>query len=149
MVAYSFKFRFVDDIRQGIKPHTIRNDRKRHARPGEQVQLYTAMRTKACRLIGLATCVDVRPIRLDFDQLEVTIFEVAQQDIHYTTRAERDLFARFDGFQSWTDLVEFWRNERTRRDSGMRNGGPMGVFSGVIIRWKDFVDRWDEERKAA
>ncbi|MEJ0016825.1 MAG: ASCH domain-containing protein [Acetobacteraceae bacterium] len=46
MVAYSFKRDFAAPILAGIKRQTIRADRRRHARPGEVLQLYTGMRTK-------------------------------------------------------------------------------------------------------
>lgn len=39
MVAYSFRKRFGPPILAGTKAQTIRADRKRHARPGEEVQL--------------------------------------------------------------------------------------------------------------
>ncbi len=47
MVAYSFKKRFAPPIlfglthgplAEGMKRQTIRNDRKRHARPAEEIQ---------------------------------------------------------------------------------------------------------------
>jgi hypothetical protein len=64
MVAYSFQKRFVDFVQAGLEPgpwcpgmkrHTLRlprTGRAGHARPEQPVQLYTAMRTKQCRLIG-------------------------------------------------------------------------------------------------
>ena len=48
MVAYSFKRRFREPILAGSKQQTIRADRKRHARRGEALQLYTGMRTTQC-----------------------------------------------------------------------------------------------------
>lgn len=67
MVAYSFHRRFVPLIQSGIKRHTIRPHRKRHARPGEAVQLYTGMRTKACQKILAAdpVCGRVDEVRMD------------------------------------------------------------------------------------
>jgi len=56
MVAYSFKAQFREPILAGTKRQTIRADRKRHARLGEALQLYTGMRTRQCKLIGRATC---------------------------------------------------------------------------------------------
>lgn len=136
MVAYSFKYRFVEPIRLGAKSHTIRGDRKRHAHPGERVQLYYGMRTQSCKLIGTATCYDVRPITIDFDNLAVWI----NGQIFATSRQARDQFAVSDGFINWTDLVEFWRAERSERTR--RNTAPLGTFDGVIIRWGVFVDYW-------
>lgn len=51
MVAYSFHPRFVDAILGGTKRQTIRMHRRRHARPGEEMQLYAGMRTRHCRLV--------------------------------------------------------------------------------------------------
>jgi hypothetical protein len=67
MVAYSFHKRFVSLIQSGIKRHTIRPHRKRHARPGEALQLYTGMRTKACMKILAAdpVCERLDEVRLD------------------------------------------------------------------------------------
>ena len=54
MVAYSLKPRFIPPILSGAKRQTIRAiSRRRHAIPGETLQLYTGMRTKQCRLIGV------------------------------------------------------------------------------------------------
>lgn len=73
MVAYSFKQRFAPQIIAGLqtgplvvgmKRQTIRADRKRHARPGEELQLYTGMRTRSCQLLGRTTCTAVAPVRL-------------------------------------------------------------------------------------
>lgn len=137
MVAYSFRSRFVEPIRLGHKQHTIRNDRKRHAEPGETLQLYTAMRTRQCRLIGTATCYFVCQITIDFVHLRVDrAGEILQ------TREERDRFAVSDGFNNWTDLMQWWREDRTNRTTH-RNHSPMQTFSGVIIEWRDFVDAWD------
>jgi uncharacterized protein YqfB (UPF0267 family) len=66
MVAYSFKARFVEPILAGTKTQTIRADRKRHARPGEDLQLYTAMRTKQCKLIRVARCTQIVSVMLSF-----------------------------------------------------------------------------------
>lgn len=47
------------------KRQTIRAiGKRRHARPGETLQLYTAMRTKQCEKIGEARCIAVLPIRI-------------------------------------------------------------------------------------
>lgn len=142
MVAYSFKERFISKIRAGIKNQTIRGPRSHPTRPGQELQLYYAMRTVHCRKIGDAVCRDVRPILLDFDRLHVEIFD--KESIVFESRPARDLFAIADGFESWTDLVEFWRadrSERTRRNSGV----PLGVFEGELITWHRYVDTWERE----
>lgn len=76
MVAYSFQKRFVDHITAGLEPgpwcpgmkrHTLRQPRagrSQHALPEQPVQLYTAMRTKHCRMIGKAVCRVQIPVTL-------------------------------------------------------------------------------------
>lgn len=61
--------KFADDVAAGRKPLTIRDKRKhpsRHARPGENVQLYTGMRTISCRKLVNPDpiCEWVKPIEL-------------------------------------------------------------------------------------
>jgi hypothetical protein len=126
MVAYSFRGRFVDLIEAGFKRQTIRAERKRHARPGEQLQLYTAMRTRSCRLLGRARCSRVGAIRLDFAENRI--------ETELTTRPfEGDellqVFARSDGFLDWEEMKQFWREEH----------GAMPAFSGVLITWREFL----------
>jgi hypothetical protein len=64
MVAYSFKSFFAPQIIAGLKCQTVRADRRRHARPGEAVQLYTGMRTRACHKLVTPDplCTQVRRI---------------------------------------------------------------------------------------
>lgn len=122
MVAYSFKHRFAEPIIAGTKGGTIRADRKRHARPGEELQLYEAMRTKHCKLIARKTCLAVDPIRLDFlaDSVEIGALVIDGDAL--------DLFAVFDGFPSWEVMARFWRLDRSRQEASP-------LFSGVHIRW--------------
>jgi hypothetical protein len=98
---------------------TIRADRKRHARDGEALQLYTAMRTRQCRLIGTAVCFGTVPIRIDLPDNTVTVGGAV-----YSGWDKLDPFARQDGFDGWLSMREFWRT--THGD---------GAFSGVLIRW--------------
>lgn len=61
MVAYNFQTRFAGAVSNGQKHLTLRaprGGRSRHARVGEPVQLYTGMRTPACRaLLSSPTCI--------------------------------------------------------------------------------------------
>lgn len=124
MVAYSFKKRFGPPILAGTKAQTIRADRKRHARPGELVQLFTGMRTRQCQRLGEARCVEVLPIRMD---LIVGLVVAGDGWI----REIRDLhaFARQDGFEDWWELVAFWVSEHPGVE----------LFEGVLIRWEPLV----------
>lgn len=122
MVAYSFKARFAPPILAGTKRQTIRAERKRHARPGEQLQLYTGMRTRSCKLIGRAPCLSVTSIRLDF---QVRRVESLDTGTAWTTAEETDAFAVSDGFADWNAMAAFWAAEHPGID----------LFSGVMIRW--------------
>lgn len=137
MVAYSFKPQFVEPIRWGLglgldiadgvvapKRQTIRAiGKKRHAREGEMLQLYTGMRTKQCRQIGTARCVSVKPILLD---LENKIIETGGVRI---PRRHLDNFARDDGFAHFEDMRDFWRETHG-----------LGYFKGIIIKWEPTAD---------
>lgn len=124
MVAYSFKKQFGPPILAGTKAQTIRADRKRHARPGELVQLFTGMRTRQCRRLGEARCLSVWPIRMALrDDI------VFANDGWIRTADDLDVFARQDGFQDWGALVAFWADEHPGVD----------VFEGFLIRWQPLV----------
>jgi hypothetical protein len=54
-------------IALGAKTQTIRRPRNRHARPGEMIQHYTGLRTKAAAKVCSDTrCIRVEPICLRF-----------------------------------------------------------------------------------
>lgn len=140
MVAYSFKRRFVAPIKVGLgaiehipgteyvpKRQTIRADRKRHARPGEELQLYAGMRTKQCFLIGRARCKDVRDILITLKQIGgcVSVGSGNQRFAVYQGEGLGD-FARADGFDGWASMVKFWKDEH----------GDIETFIGVLIEWE-------------
>lgn len=123
MVAYSFQGRFVGAIQAGTKTQTIRAHRKRrHVRPGERIQLYAGMRTKACRKIRPdVVCLRVVPIILHRNGGGYNRIQI---DGVALPRREHDTFAKADGFQSAKDMACFWRDTHASR-----------VFHGVLIEW--------------
>ena len=152
MVAYSFNKGFVDPIASGRKRQTIRAPRRRHAQIGEQLQLYTGMRTKACRLIrDDVVCVGLGEVRFDLRPLADlpepgSARELARllaerpvslevNGIPIETEFDQDEFAAADGFDNWrlgrTELspfeamVNFWM---------VTHGA--GLFTGVLISWE-------------
>lgn len=127
MVAYSFKPSFVPLIEAGIKQQTIRLDRKRHARPGESLQLFTGPRMQP-RRIGGALCQAVRQARLDFAGDRVQLDDA----IEILGDTELNAFATRDGFGDsragippWEFMARWWA--MTHPDQP--------VFSGVLIDW--------------
>lgn len=142
MTAYSFKKRFVEPIRWGLglgldlsdeaaaigtpKRQTIRADRKRHARPGEELQLYCGMRTKGCFLIGRARCTDVARIHIHFRERRQSDWIQSAVTGKIDRPYDLSQFAKSDGFESWGHMREFW----SREHPGIRD------FSGIIIKWE-------------
>lgn len=148
MVAYSFKKQFIRPILIGLgasmsadefaagmdefgnvarpeaKRQTIRSlGKRRHARPGETIQLYTAMRTKQCRKLGEALCKSVSDIRI-FVHREVIRLPCSQIE-----GGALDAFARADGFADWPQMKQFWIDEHGELVK-------FGPFVGVLIQWE-------------
>lgn len=108
MVAYSFQKQFVEPILAGRKTQTIRAERtgpSRHARVGEEIQLYFGLRTQHAKLIAKRICTGVAPILLELDAGRV---EIAGRAIAAGDKAALDAFARLDGFECWDALRAFW-----------------------------------------
>ncbi|HYH17596.1 MAG TPA: hypothetical protein VD995_03160 [Azospirillum sp.] len=140
MVAYSFQKRFIDPVVAGLEPgplvpgmkrQTIRAPRKRHARPGEVIQLYAAMRTKHCRRIGSPTCTAVQRVRLLLPSPSqaarlILYSATAPTWIEMADATELDIFARWDGFHDFDDMAAFWRD----------NHPGVTEFAGVLVRWQ-------------
>lgn len=120
MVAYSFQKQFAVPILEGTKRQTIRAIGKRkHAWPGDELQLYVGMRTKHCKLIGRATCKSRTFIRLNLAERRVQIGLVGK--INPLT----ELFARSDGFAGSDDMVAFWAKHHPG----------VSIFDGLLIQW--------------
>ncbi len=122
MVAYSFKKRFAAPIEAGIKGGTIRADRKRHAYPGEAMQLYVSQRTAHCRLLGAPRCISINPIALDW---KASVFAVGS--IRLLHAVQLDLFAKEDGFTDLDDMRAFWAAEHPGIE----------MFLGIHLRWDE------------
>ncbi|OJY33167.1 MAG: hypothetical protein BGP11_05445 [Rhodobacterales bacterium 65-51] len=123
MVAYSFQRRFAPRIEDGTKCQTIRAHRRRHARPGEALQLYVGMRTRSCqKIIPDPLCTSVERIRLAFDR-EGLIYSVI---VDRQPVDNLDSFAVADGFGSIADMSKFW---------AAQHGDDLVEFVGVLISW--------------
>ncbi|MCU0946779.1 MAG: hypothetical protein MUF47_00795, partial [Porphyrobacter sp.] len=119
------------------KLQTVRGHRRRHARPGEPIQLYTAMRTKHCRKI-----VDVDPICIRLWDIRIVVDPsdrrlISNMEIEGIWQAPWDIeaFAQRDGFTACEGksatrrMGEFWLKSHTAGSDGRID------FSGVCIRW--------------
>ena len=136
MVAYSFKRRFVDPIRSGLghyehidgmipppKTQTIRAiGKRRHAKPGDTLQLYHGMRSRDCFLIGAARCLRVDDVAIDVGERAITRIEFIDCG---DTVSRFDGFAQRDGFTDAAEMHRFWLDEHGA-----------GMFQGLLIRWE-------------
>lgn len=150
MVAYSYKGCFVAPILVGLglpvldlhyelggylpgqpirpKRQTIRaNGRRRHARPGETLQLYYGMRSTKCLKIGDGKCTAVSKIRLFVHDARVLINHLDRL-FEFRRPSELDMFAREDGFDDWAGMRAFWLEEH--------DGKRLGPFVGVLVQWE-------------
>lgn len=114
MVAINFSAQFADRVERGEKRQTIRRGRRCEA--GQSLQLYTGMRTKACRKLRDAVCSDVTYVGL-------TARGVTLGDVRRFPR-DIDDFARADGFDDYAAMWK-WFSERYGTNS----------FTGYVIRW--------------
>jgi len=116
MVAFNFQSQFVAAIQSGEKRQTIR--RTARASVGDRLQLYTGMRTKACRklispdpICTMCHYVALRPDGITFG--DASLFPSA------------DEFARQDGFRDYDDMHR-WFTERYGD----------AYFVGRLVRWR-------------
>lgn len=128
MPAYNFKKEFAPLVESGRKRQTIRAiGKRRHARPGDHLQLYTGQRTKACRKL---ICPDPACIAVH----AVYMFKIIERrrDAHaYQLYLDGELIfwhevpeiATADGFENSTDFFNFFEDA---------HGMP---FRGVLIKW--------------
>lgn len=104
------------------KRQTIRAvGKRRHARPGDIVQLYHGMRTKQCFKIGDGRCTEVLPIRIVVKEHSMSV----ELDGRHIGGGMLRKFARSDGFDHAEDMHAFWKTEHG-----------LGEFVGVLIRWE-------------
>lgn len=134
MVAYSFKAQFEEPIVSLVKRQTVRGRRKRHARPGEDLQLFTAMRTRHCRklLTPDPVCLDVRHISIDVSPRDPNIIASIEIDGIPLDDDEIVEFAIADGF----GCDRAGACPRFRMGRFWLQSHSAGTFEGVVIRWE-------------
>lgn len=139
MVAYNFRDRWANKVESGEKQCTIRGLRKRHAIPGEPVQLYTGQRTKDCRKLvdPDPICINITPIivrRSYAHELGRYKLEVADSDL--LTDEQANTLAITDGFSDLDEFIHFF---------SLTYGLP---FHGRLIEWRRFDEVTEAEYHA-
>jgi hypothetical protein len=117
MPALSFYARFAPLVESGHKRQTIRTPRRHPIRPGDQLKLYTGMRTAQCRRLATVVCQAVFAFRLQSRR------RVWYEPLGWLDAAARERFARDDGFADWAEMFAWFEDKR---------GLP---FHGIVIRW--------------
>ncbi|MEM1153653.1 MAG: hypothetical protein AAGI44_05900 [Pseudomonadota bacterium] len=123
MVAYNFQSRFALAVEDGTKRQTIRAlGRRRHAKPGEMLQLYTGQRTKQCRLLREDRCHEVWPVLMTPRNLQsgIIVARVSVADVPLSI-SNICALSRADGFACVADFFDFFRSRLP--------------FEGVLIKW--------------
>lgn len=117
MPAYNFKSQFAEVVASGTKSCTIRPKRKHPTKPGDQLKLYSGMRTKQCRLLREATCTSVQSVRISANGIELDGVKMAASD--------ELALAQADGFTSVAEMLSFF--------STVYDGLP--IENMELIRW--------------
>lgn len=142
MVAYGFKPFFEAQIIAGLKPQTVRGDRRRHAHPGEYLQLYVGLRTRHCRkIISDRRCQSVQPIVIESTDLigaGIAFIEINGRPLN---RDEIEEFACLDGFRpEWVNGQAKFLTGRTARENmgafWRANHPEVRRFQGALISWE-------------
>ena len=129
MPAYNFQSRFADAVQHGEKRQTIRAiGKRRHAIPGQPIQLYTGMMHKTCQKLITPDpiCTDVQRVRIEKfpakSKHDCDFFQMYLDGKAMFRHEVRELAVK-DGFNSPEDFFQFF--DKT-------HGMP---FEGVLIRW--------------
>lgn len=117
MPALSFKRQFADLVESGQKRQTIRARRQdgRDPKPGDKLFLFFGLRTKGCRRLGEAVCINTAAVLIDRYRIVLGASEM--------TPAGEEALARADGFETAADLRRWFEAE---------HGLP---FWGLLIQW--------------
>lgn len=117
MGLYNFQRRFVPKILSGEKTHTIRAQRANPDEPGNVLHLYTGLRHKGAKLLMRVPCVKVEEIVITDTPLRRIVLDGTLLNFD-----EEESLARRDGFESFAQMLEFWKGRLP--------------FKGHVIHWK-------------
>ena len=122
MRTIMYQGRFAERVKDGTKPNTIRKVRKKNPiKVGDVLSHRQWSGTRAYEpgstqiVLRVETCIRVTPIRIEETRCK---FGTLRLD-----RIGRDLLAKKDGFENWSDLVDWFKQT---------HGLP---FDGVFIEW--------------
>lgn len=138
-----FNKRFVPCILEYTKVFTMRKRRKKPAKIGETLFMYTGLRTNNCQLISNKEKLISKQkawIRIiftlglrDADDLKVCV------DGREIKGEELDQFVCFDGFKDKRDFIDYWiePHKKLIKKNGMVNSRVKIVECLIIHHWTD------------
>lgn len=117
-MVLNFQPRFEAKIRAKLKRHTIRAKRrgKRQIRVGDRLDCYVGLRHPGAYLLGRWPCVKIQDIEIHWSPR----FYISLEG-ETLSRDECQALARSDGFESFAEMIEFWKGRLP--------------FRGVMIHW--------------
>ena len=127
------KPQFKDLIKQGIKQHTIREDKNNRWKVGNSIQFWmgnprNVHAKNKPHQFGTGVCSRVETIRMDFAMPEDWQEDVVYigENIKLKTLDELNALAVNDGFENWSQMKHWFVNQDMQ-------------FFGKIIFWKNYV----------
>lgn len=102
----AFKPQFKQPILDGVKIHTLRADPNDRWHKGRQIQMATGVRTKNYNCFKEATCLSTQKVYMSYafnDIIEITV-----GDKYMFGFAEREQFAKNDGFNNWEEFFDWF-----------------------------------------
>jgi hypothetical protein len=115
-----FKKQFEKPIQIGTKVFTLRKRRKVRPKIGEQLHMYTGLRTKRCELISNKDkLISIQNVRLMITNINPTTgargtFVEIFVDRRRLTVPEVEQFVKYDGFRSVREWADYWLEGKDR-----------------------------------
>lgn len=101
MPAFNFKPEFIHAVKTGAKFSTMRETAR--CKVGNKMFLFTGMRTKNCRKLGVGICTGVYPVKLSFGNGTLDIHRLVDE----TPFTIIDL-KNMEGFETLEHMYDFF-----------------------------------------
>ena len=148
-----FKKQFAPKILDGSKKFTIRNPRKREPKIGEQLHMYTGLRTKHTAKISSEH--SLKGIRLVNIFLEKRVYHQDEKKSKFSigiqvdgsslSLSQTENFVTCDGFDSTEEFMEYWIKEKGEKKEYFTQGKKDPIFTMWTVEAHDLVlYRWAE-----
>lgn len=124
MPALSFVKELVQKVESGQKVSTIRAERKDGRAPcklGDELSLYTGMRTKSCRLLKKVIVNSMARVRIHEEGVTVLLPAGWRNEVY--SEAGLETLAYEEGFDSWANMRDWF---------DVTHGLP---FEGTYVYW--------------